>query len=54
MFCTCSARAAATVKQLCAQYHRCSIVCLLRCGVCVHELEDMYDDIIVWPNRAAA
>jgi hypothetical protein len=27
---------------------------LLRSGVRVHELEDMHDDIIVWPGRAAA
>jgi hypothetical protein len=27
---------------------------LLRCGVRVHESEEMHDDIIVWPDRAAA
>jgi hypothetical protein len=27
---------------------------LLRCGVRVHELEDIHDVIIVWPDRAAA
>jgi hypothetical protein len=27
---------------------------LLRCGVRVHELEDMHDDISVWLDRAAA
>jgi hypothetical protein len=29
-------------------------MCLLRCGVCVHELEDVHDGIIVWLDRAAA
>jgi hypothetical protein len=27
---------------------------LLRCGACMHELEDMFADIIVWPDGAAA
>jgi hypothetical protein len=27
---------------------------VLRCCVCVHELEDMHNNIIVWPDRAAA
>jgi hypothetical protein len=27
---------------------------VLRCSVRVHELEDMHDVIIVWPDRAAA
>jgi hypothetical protein len=27
---------------------------VLRCGVRLHELEDMHDVIIVWPDRAAA
>jgi hypothetical protein len=26
---------------------------VLRCSVRVHELKDMHDDIIVWPDRAA-
>jgi hypothetical protein len=32
----------------------CSARALLRCGVRVHELEDMHDVIIAWPDRAAA
>jgi hypothetical protein len=38
----------------CGLEYMASALALLRCGVRVHELEDMHGVVIVWPDRAAA